>query len=72
MYFYLPVRHCLRGLLQGCAKTLLAEQHLLFEVFFDPVLTRYEPIEHLLGLRSWHYYPWDELAFQAWQEGQHV
>ncbi len=64
--FGVPIDDWLKGDLRDWAEELLAEDRL--KEFFDPRPIRKMWVEHLNGVRSWHYYLWDILMFQTWVE----
>ncbi len=66
--FGVPIDAWLKGPLRGWAESLLAEQRLKDEGFFNPkpILQKWQ--EHLTGKRNWQYHLWDILMFEAWLE----
>lgn len=68
MGFGIPLDAWLRGPLRDWAESLLAEQRLEREGFFDPALVRATWNAHQAGSASFGYRLWSVLMFQAWLE----
>jgi asparagine synthase (glutamine-hydrolysing) len=71
MGFGVPIDIWLRGPLRDWAESLLAEDRLRREAYFDPLPVRAKWQEHLSGRRNWQYHLWSLLMFQSWLETTH-
>jgi asparagine synthase (glutamine-hydrolysing) len=69
--FGIPVGEWIRGPLRGWAESLLEEQRLQREGYFNPAPIRNRWAEHLSGKRDHTTSLWAVLMFQAWLEVQH-
>lgn len=70
MGFGVPLASWLRKPLREWAGTLLAEDRLLCEGFFNPKPIRRAWADHLSGKCNLQYHLWDILMFQVWLEEQ--
>lgn len=64
--FGIPLDAWLRGPLCEWAESLLSEQRLRSEGFFNPEPIRAMWAQHLSGKMNWQYHLWNVLMFQAW------
>ena len=70
MGFGIPLDEWLRGPLREWAESLLAEDRLRREGYFNPQQIRATWVRHLRGDASFGYRLWSVLMFQAWLECQ--
>ena len=70
--FGIPLGRWLRGPLRDWAETLLSEERLLREGFFNPTPIRKKLAEHMEGRNNWEHHLWDILMFQSWFEAQSI
>ncbi|MGA7315655.1 MAG: asparagine synthase C-terminal domain-containing protein, partial [Silvibacterium sp.] len=66
--FGIPLATWLRSSLRDWAESLLDEDRLREEGYFNAALIRRTWREHLSGRLNWEYHLWDVLMFQAWLE----
>lgn len=68
--FSIPLDQWLRGPLRDWAESLLAEDRLRLQGYFDPTPIRKAWTRHVRGEASFGYRLWSVLMFQAWLEQQ--
>ena len=68
MGFAIPLAEWLRGPLKDWAESLLDENRLHDEGFFNVKFVRNRWLEHLSGKNNWDHQLWNVLMFQAWLE----
>ncbi len=68
MGFVIPTRSWFRGELRDWGETLLDQNRLRKEGFFDPIPIRRRWAEHLSGKNDWSSCLWSILMFQNWLE----
>ena len=68
MGFAVPLADWLRGPLQDWAESLLDENRMNKEGFFNVKLVRRKWHEHICNKRNWHHQLWNVLMFQSWLE----
>ncbi|MGX5659513.1 asparagine synthase (glutamine-hydrolyzing) [Castellaniella ginsengisoli] len=68
--FGIPIDDWLRGPLRAWADSLLAEDRLRADGYFDPAPIRARWLQHVRGSHNWQYQLWPILMFQAWLSGE--
>ncbi len=70
MGFGVPLESWLRGPLREWCESLLSEDRLRSDGFFDSSLVRARWQQHVSGSHNWSQHVWNVLAFQAWLDRQ--
>ena len=68
MGFGVPIGDWLRGALREWGESLLSEEKLINDTFFNASLVRQAWTSHQSGAQNLQYQLWDILMFQAWYE----
>ena len=68
MGFSIPLDSWLRGPLRDWCESLLDENRLKSEGYFEPAPIRQKWHEHLSGKSNWEFHLWNVLMFQSWLE----
>lgn len=66
--FGVPIEYWLRGPLRDWCESLLNDQRIRRDGYFNPDEISSKWQDHVSGKRNWHYLLWDVLVFQAWHD----